>query len=417
VRISLTQADWDCRASAVDVAWRAPVASATIKTPARCGVCGHEWLALPATIARGGGCPECGRWKRRRIPQQVWSDRLRRRGFELLEPVERSSRPVRVRCMAAGHVLDISPSDTRGCRLCRDELRHPPQWSWDQALAAQEAVWVEPVLARHSPTKARCLRCGQVRLVIPAQVAAHPGDSLCSCARRPEGTTRQREDARDAATASADRHPPVPAPTTLASRGAGADRSRPSSAQHGAPSGEHPGVLGAKGWIPAPVGPNETERLAALHALKLLDTGRESEFDELAALAAEICEAPWGFVSLVDEDREFFKAHVGTSMRESPRDRSFCGHAIYEAGVTVVPDALADRRFAGNPNVLGGDRIRFYAGAPLRTEDGHTVGMLCVKDSRPRELTDTQARTLSVLSRQVSAGFVLRQLRFIADSP
>ena len=171
------------------------------------------------------------------------------------------------------------------------------------------------------------------------------------------------------------------------------------------------GQLASVPWTPAPLGPDETARLAALRDLAVLDTGSEQEFDEIARLVAEICDIPMAFVSLVDAEREYFKAAAGTDLREAPRESSFCGHAIHHGDLFVVEDALKDPRFAGNPNVTGGVRIRFYAGAPLVTPDGFTVGMLCVKDTRPRELSETQRHALMVLGRQVAALLELRRLR------
>jgi len=162
------------------------------------------------------------------------------------------------------------------------------------------------------------------------------------------------------------------------------------------------------GWI-APLAPdNEVLRLAALRRYDVLDTRPDARFDELVRLAAELCETPMAFVSLVDSEREFFKAVVGADLQESPRDISFCGHAIHTDGVFVVPDALADSRFAANPNVVGGPRVRFYAGAPLVTPDGYVIGELCVKDTNPRSLEPRQLVGLVTLAHQVIAQLELR---------
>ncbi len=160
----------------------------------------------------------------------------------------------------------------------------------------------------------------------------------------------------------------------------------------------------------APIPLDDKKRLAALWDYGVLDTEPEPEFDEIARLAAEICQTPMSFVSLVDRDREYFKAAVGTDLRQSPRSISFCGHGILEQGLFVIPDALDDPRFVDNPNVIAGAGVRFYAGAPLVTPDGHAIGMLCVKDTRPRELTETQRQSLTVLARQVAALLELRRL-------
>ena len=128
----------------------------------------------------------------------------------------------------------------------------------------------------------------------------------------------------------------------------------------------------------APATPaNEAERLQALHAAAVLDTPAEEDFDDVTRLAATICEAPIAMVSLVDGDRQFFKSCVaGGAGGGTPRDISFCGHAILESDLFVVEDALEDERFADNPLVLGEDQVRFYAGAPLITKDGHALGSL-----------------------------------------
>lgn len=158
------------------------------------------------------------------------------------------------------------------------------------------------------------------------------------------------------------------------------------------------------------VPPDEEERLEALWSYHVLDSDREPDFDAITQLAAAICETPMAFVSLVDRDREFFKAAVGSDQREAPRDTSFCGHAILEDSIFVVPDTLEDSRFATNPNVIGGPRLRFYAGVPLTTPDGHTIGELCVKDTKPRALTPQQREALEILARQVIAQLERRKL-------
>ncbi len=158
------------------------------------------------------------------------------------------------------------------------------------------------------------------------------------------------------------------------------------------------------GGLAAPIPANETERLAALGRYDLSDPASRASLQELCTLAAEICQVPLAFVSLVEEEREVFVAAVGSDATDSPRGISFCGHAIVQPEeLFVVSDARSDPRFAQNPNVLGGARIRFYAGAPLRTRAGFAVGALCVKDTVPRELSSQQLSALAVLSRQVVA--------------
>ena len=155
----------------------------------------------------------------------------------------------------------------------------------------------------------------------------------------------------------------------------------------------------------------EKDRVAALRAYGVLYTAPEMEFDDIVALAARICEAPTALVSLVDSDVQWFKARVGLEATETPRDMSFCDHAMREHEVMVVPDATKDPRFVDNPLVTGDLGIRFYAGAPLVTHDGFPIGSLCVIDYRPRPegLTDLQTQTLTILARQVITQMELRR--------
>lgn len=154
---------------------------------------------------------------------------------------------------------------------------------------------------------------------------------------------------------------------------------------------------------------DESARLAALRQYRILDTDPEQAFDDLALLASEICDTPIALITLVDEDRQWFKAHVGIDVRETARSVSFCAHAIAGHAIFVVPDALADARFRDNPLVQEDPRIRFYAGAPLVTPEGHALGTLCVVDREPRTLTDRQAKALDALRRQVEAQLELRR--------
>ncbi|WP_157270952.1 GAF domain-containing protein [Azohydromonas aeria] len=142
-----------------------------------------------------------------------------------------------------------------------------------------------------------------------------------------------------------------------------------------------------------PVPPNEQARLEALRRLGMLDTLADPSLDELVHYAARELDVPIALVSLVDTERQWFKARVGLEHTELPRDVSFCGHAICGDDVFVVEDALQDERFAANPLVIGELNMRFYAGVPLKSPDGQRVGTLCVIDTRPRTL-DTRQRDL-----------------------
>ena len=145
---------------------------------------------------------------------------------------------------------------------------------------------------------------------------------------------------------------------------------------------------------------NESERLTALESLHILDTDVEQEFDDLVQLAAQICEVPISLISLVDADRQWFKAKVGLEVSETPREQAFCAHTILGDEVFVVPNAMEDERFADNPLVTGDPNIRFYAGAPLITDNGNALGSLCVIDRAPRELRPEQKEALQTLARQ-----------------
>ena len=136
----------------------------------------------------------------------------------------------------------------------------------------------------------------------------------------------------------------------------------------------------------APISPTERKRLKVLWEYEVLDTIPEEVFDDLTELAARICEAPIALISLVDEKRQWFKSKIGLTINETSRDVSFCAHAINQTDLFIVPDATRDTRFAQNPLVTSDPKIRFYAGAPLITPDGHALGTLCVIDKVPREL-------------------------------
>ena len=154
---------------------------------------------------------------------------------------------------------------------------------------------------------------------------------------------------------------------------------------------------------------HDAERLNTLKRYGILDTPTESSYDDLLSIATAICGAPMGTVSLVDAERQWFKARVGVQSQQTPRDIAFCAHTILDPDhVFEVNDAKADARFHDSPLVTGDPNIRFYAGAPLVASDGHAVGALCVMDSQPHQLTDAQRDALTALSRQVVALMELR---------
>ncbi len=165
----------------------------------------------------------------------------------------------------------------------------------------------------------------------------------------------------------------------------------------------------------APFPPNETARLASLGQYEILDTPPEREFDDLAFLAAHICQTPFAMVSLIEEKRQWFKATVGVEITETPRDTAFCAYTILQPNeILEVKDVQADERFADNPFVLSNPHIRFYAGAPLLAADGQPIGTLCVMDRKPRSLTSEQIAALAALSRAVVAQLELRKQGRIA---
>lgn len=147
--------------------------------------------------------------------------------------------------------------------------------------------------------------------------------------------------------------------------------------------------------------PDERHRLAAVRSYNLLDTLPERDFDNITSLAANICETPVSLITLMDADRNFLKSCHGVSFIESPRDTSFCGHAILDTkDIFIVDDARKDPRFQGNPFVVDMQAV-FYAGAPLINRDGYPLGTLCVFDTRPRILTIQQRSALTALAYQV----------------
>lgn len=161
---------------------------------------------------------------------------------------------------------------------------------------------------------------------------------------------------------------------------------------------------------PAPLPGNEPERLAALRSYDVLDTSCEKVFDDIARLAARLTGRPIALVSLIDSDRQWFKAHHGLAIRETPRDMAFCAHAILtpEAPM-VVPDATLDPRFVDNPLVYEATPVRSYVGVPLTNPEGHALGTLCVIDREPRETSPEQLEVLGSLANAVSTALELRR--------
>jgi signal transduction histidine kinase len=161
--------------------------------------------------------------------------------------------------------------------------------------------------------------------------------------------------------------------------------------------------------IEAPVPPNEKERVEALHRYEVLDTMPEAAFDDLCGLAAYICGTPVAHVSLIDGDRQFLKSIHGMGVQGMPRNMTFCTHALTDSGVFVVSDLSKDERFSAHPFVESDPHVRFYAGAPLVTDDGYALGTLCVMDVVPRQLEPRQLAALAALSRQVIDQLDLRR--------
>ncbi len=167
--------------------------------------------------------------------------------------------------------------------------------------------------------------------------------------------------------------------------------------------------------LAAPAHSREVERLALLARYNVLDTPREEDFDDIAALAAQICGTPIAVVNLVADGRQWLKAEVGLGVRETSLETSFCGHALLEADYMEVPDATRDPRFDCNPLVAGGPGLRFYAGALLKGDGGLPIGTLCVLDTRPRTLDYQQRRALTRLARQVMSQLELRRAMRLQD--
>ncbi len=145
----------------------------------------------------------------------------------------------------------------------------------------------------------------------------------------------------------------------------------------------------------------EQERLAVLDSYKVLDTPPVAALDRITRMVAAMLGVPIALISLVDQDRQWFKSKIGLDVSQTPRDLAFCAHAICQNAVMVVPDARDDLRFSRNPLVMSEPSIRFYAGAPLRTPDGHNIGTLCAIGQEPRTLSPEQKQLLTDMAAMV----------------
>lgn len=153
--------------------------------------------------------------------------------------------------------------------------------------------------------------------------------------------------------------------------------------------------------IPPPLPPNEEERLAALRRLVLLDTPASESFDRITRQCARILRTPIALVSLVDERRQWFKSRFGLDVPETPREFSFCGHAVAADELLVVPDATLDPRFADNPLVTTASGVRAYLGVPIHAPGGEAIGTLCAIDRSPRQFSDADIVVMTRMARIV----------------
>jgi GAF domain-containing protein len=160
---------------------------------------------------------------------------------------------------------------------------------------------------------------------------------------------------------------------------------------------------------PAPLPEDEASRLKALQQIQLLDTLPEEVYDDITRIATEITGTSIALLTLVDKERQWFKSRQGLEVSETPREYSFCAHAILDPNeVFIVPDARYDERFHDNPLTTGEPHVVFYAGVPVKDAEGHALGSLCVIDNRPRELPDHKIEALKALAKLVNTHFELR---------
>lgn len=179
----------------------------------------------------------------------------------------------------------------------------------------------------------------------------------------------------------------------------------PTDASGASASGGSTGAPGSA--APRPL--NEADRVAALEAYRILDSDPEQAYDDIVELAAAICDVPAAYISFIDRDRQWLKASVGVEDDEFPRDDAICAHTILAPDPVIVEDLTRDPRFRDSPFVATENGLRFYAGAPLVTPEGHGIGSLCVVDVKPRMLTGDQTRTLSSLAQLVMRELELRR--------
>lgn len=160
----------------------------------------------------------------------------------------------------------------------------------------------------------------------------------------------------------------------------------------------------------APIPQNEHERLMDLYSYHILDTLPEKDFDDITAIASEICGTPISTISIIDKDRQWIKSQVGMLTQDTPRDISFCGHAVNAPhDIMLIPNSKEDERFHDNPHVTGDPHIVFYAGVPLISDKGYALGTLCVIDTAPKVLNEGQLKSLRALANQIVCQLVLRK--------
>jgi GAF domain-containing protein len=150
--------------------------------------------------------------------------------------------------------------------------------------------------------------------------------------------------------------------------------------------------------IPPAKPPDEQQRLEALDKLQLLHTDYEQRFDRITLMATRIFNVPIAYIALIASDEQWFKSCIGMDITSTPRDVSFCGHAILTPKTMVVPDATKDERFHDNPMVIGPPFVRFYAGRPLAAANGQRIGTLCIVDTKPREMSLEDLKNLDDLA-------------------